>query len=273
MERMAPLIFGISGKAGSGKDTVADYLVKNHGFVKVSLADEMKRFAKRLFEFTDQQLWGPSENRNAVDHRFDLFETWDEAFDKLETVGAEWCKFLFGEDHAADALLKLYDWFDKLEMNYGPDSKNGNTLSPRLVLQTIGTEFGRAIDDKVWVRATMNIAKQVLEGPYRYTRETGCVHDALGWGQWWQNPKGIVIADVRFRNEVDGVRDEGGVTFRVKRPGTKLVQVGIAGHASEAEMDLIPDDAFDHVICSPEGLDKLYAHLADIFPVVIRSRS
>lgn len=50
---------------GSGKDTVADILVMRHGFVKVSLADELKRSALRWYPaFTPEHMWGPSEKRS-----------------------------------------------------------------------------------------------------------------------------------------------------------------------------------------------------------------
>jgi hypothetical protein len=38
----------LSGLARSGKDTVADYLVKNHGYVKMSFADPMREALYRL---------------------------------------------------------------------------------------------------------------------------------------------------------------------------------------------------------------------------------
>ncbi len=34
----------IGGYSGSGKDTVGDYLVKNHGYTKISFADDLKKF-------------------------------------------------------------------------------------------------------------------------------------------------------------------------------------------------------------------------------------
>lgn len=51
------------GPAGAGKDTVADMLCAKHNFVKVALADEIKRTAMRWYGFTEEQLWGPSELR------------------------------------------------------------------------------------------------------------------------------------------------------------------------------------------------------------------
>lgn len=36
------MIIGLSGYAGSGKDTVADILVKNHGYTKIAFADALR---------------------------------------------------------------------------------------------------------------------------------------------------------------------------------------------------------------------------------------
>ncbi len=46
----------LSGKAGSGKDTVADYLVKNKYFTKISLADPIKRICSEYFDFSHEKL-------------------------------------------------------------------------------------------------------------------------------------------------------------------------------------------------------------------------
>jgi hypothetical protein len=61
------MIVGICGNAGSGKDTAADILIARHGFVRVAFADPMKRFVRDLYGWSDEQLWGPSEFRNAPD--------------------------------------------------------------------------------------------------------------------------------------------------------------------------------------------------------------
>lgn len=64
------MIIGLCGLAGSGKDTAADFLVKKSGYVKVAFADPLKRICKEVFQFSDEQLWGPSAARNGPDTRY-----------------------------------------------------------------------------------------------------------------------------------------------------------------------------------------------------------
>ena len=64
------MLVGLSGLKGSGKDTCADYLVKNHGFIKVAFADPLKDALKVLFMFTNDQLNGTIEQKEAPDNRW-----------------------------------------------------------------------------------------------------------------------------------------------------------------------------------------------------------
>lgn len=51
------MIIGISGKRGSGKDTLADLLVKR-GFTKVSFAAPLKEHVRNFFDFTKEHTDG-----------------------------------------------------------------------------------------------------------------------------------------------------------------------------------------------------------------------
>jgi hypothetical protein len=146
------MIIGLTGLAGSGKDAVADALVAWHGFFKIALADPMKEACQRWFGWSDEDLWGPSENRNR------------------------------------------------------PDARWGG-LTPRRALQTLGTEWGRALHPDVWIEQALRVM--------RGSRDC------------------FVIPDVRFANEADAIRRAGGRVVRVLRAGAGLP--GEAGaHASEA---------------------------------------
>lgn len=66
------ILIGIAGKAGSGKDTVAEHLWTEHGFLRTAFADPLKAAAVEIFglshnHFTDRTLkeapmefWGMS---------------------------------------------------------------------------------------------------------------------------------------------------------------------------------------------------------------------
>lgn len=62
------MIIGLVGKKRSGKDTVADHLVRRHDFIKYSLADPMKKAVQEIFLLSDEQLWG--DRKESLDARY-----------------------------------------------------------------------------------------------------------------------------------------------------------------------------------------------------------
>ena len=51
------MLIGICGKAGSGKDTIGDHLIKNYGFKKIALADPIKRLVKDVFALDEDTVY------------------------------------------------------------------------------------------------------------------------------------------------------------------------------------------------------------------------
>lgn len=96
------MIIGITGHcedpsgerrvAGAGKDAAADFLVKTHNFVRVALADPLKRICQDAFKFSDDQLWGPSTSRNAHDERYPRAQPPEFLTPRyaLQLLGTEW---------------------------------------------------------------------------------------------------------------------------------------------------------------------------------------
>lgn len=142
-----PSPVGIAGAAGSGKDTVADYLALM-GYQKVSFALPLKKALSVMFE-TDFVNMSREDKEKP-----------------LKTLG----------------------------------------VTPRRLMQTLGTEWGRQIiDEDVWVKALdMHIQAQPP----------------------WQC---FVVPDVRFPNEVQWIRDNGGILIFLERSGA----VPVEAHASE----------------------------------------
>jgi hypothetical protein len=84
--------------------------------------------------------------------------------------------------------------------------------SPRQLLQTLGTEWGRGtVHPEIWIRIAMERASQ---------------HMAVG--------RCVVVTDVRFDNEAQAIVDAGGEVWRVARPGWRCLVDDAASHPSEA---------------------------------------
>jgi len=52
------MIIGFAGKKGSGKDTLANYLIEKYNFKRVAFGDPVKEVCRILFGFNDEQLYG-----------------------------------------------------------------------------------------------------------------------------------------------------------------------------------------------------------------------
>lgn len=56
----------IAGKAGSGKDTLADYLVSNYNYEKISLADSLKHMVCKKYNLTKDHVYTREGKRKQV---------------------------------------------------------------------------------------------------------------------------------------------------------------------------------------------------------------
>lgn len=206
------MIIGISGLAGSGKDAVADVLVKKHNFVRVSLADPLKRICAEVFDWDEERLWGPSEKRNEPDERY----------------------------YRHTITLRTRQVLEEPEV---PPEHIPQYLTPRYALQQLGTEWGRNCYDNVWVEYAVRVAKKLMTGyGYEYSVSEGLRHSL---SQNSSPARAVAIPDVRFRNEVEGLKKAGAKLVRVKRPGFEKPRWD---HASETEQMQISDSEFDHII-------------------------
>lgn len=96
--------------------------------------------------------------------------------------------------------------------------------TPRHLMQTLGTDWGRRmVHSDIWTNAWRRTAAQ-LHGP-------------------------IVVDDVRFPNEAAAIRAEGGVLWRIVRPGQPVGE-----HASERMMREI---ACDETLVNDVNLNDL----------------
>jgi len=170
-----PQVIGITGRAGAGKNTVADLIP---GAVVIQLADPLYAALAAMLGVPEAQL---------RDRRL--------------------------KERAIPAIGK----------------------SPRQMLQTLGTEWGRDLVDRhLWLK----IAHERIQKLARAGAEV------------------VVVADVRFANEAEWIRERlGGEVWEVRRPGLPVA----AGHSSEAGL---PDELVDRRIDNDGSIDELRVAMA-----------
>lgn len=101
-------------------------------------------------------------------------------------------------------ILPAGNWLGARKEDQLPDFPRG--ITARSLLQSLGTEWGRAIDPDIWVKAAM---RDIYSGP-------------------WSQP--VIFDDVRFANEAEAIRNAGGKIYRVSRKG---FEVSADSHVSE----------------------------------------
>jgi hypothetical protein len=244
---MNPVVL-ICGNAGAGKDVVANELARVTNGYALALATPIKDFAEKVFGFSRGRLFGPSAARNEPDPRFDIkgevgLMTWADVYEAMDTWAND-----FAQDHLTHlsperfsaAALAMAAWFGNLMHEHGLTLKkseggcgmiihdlNAPVLTPRRVLQTFGTEFGRAVETGLWTDIALKRCADIL-----------MVHDLA------------IISDGRFRSEILAVKAAGGKVIKVIDPAATST---INDHASETELDTVPTSWFDVILVNDKA--------------------
>lgn len=139
----------------------------------------------------------------------------------------------------------MYPWLDWMlrQSEYDKrkeiiDPKLG--ITPRKVLQLLGTEVGRNIWPDTWVDG---VRREIEEAQN-------------------ENFDGLAIEDVRFPNEVDMVREMDGQLWAITRPEAGG-RVGVEGHESEAYAGELHKLA-DHRLVNNATFNYLYGQIDSI---------
>lgn len=106
-------------------------------------------------------------------------------------------------------------------------------VSPRVLMQTLGTEWGRKINPDAWLNV---------------------------WRSQLPTSGLVVVPDVRFENEAHAIREMGGILIHVTRPVTADM-LAVPAHASEAG---IKRQKGDMVLHNDRGIEKVAAFAAQI---------
>lgn len=207
------MIVGISAPARSGKDEVGKVFVK-HGFKKVSFADELKDILAEAFSLDID-----------VFYNDDLKDT---SFDRPIAITNH--NLIIIENRITQYTTNNTD---SLYNHVGVELK-----SPRDMMQYVGTEVCRGVDDELWLKA------------FKY-RVNGLDN--------------IVCPDVRLPNERALIKELNGFLFWVDRPNLKT---NVPNHVSETSYGSPKD--YDVIVVNDGTLENLRhnvsAYLRYIFP-------
>jgi hypothetical protein len=221
-------IIGISGYAGSGKDTIGrmiqflkckdiegkvfqdiiDNPLENDWWLEEQSCWQVKKFAGKLKQIASI-LTGIPEH---------LFEN---------------------REYKETYLPEVWNT-DFLEV----DDKIEGKMSIREFLQKLGTDALRdGLHTNVWVNALM--------ADYERTADKFVGLTSDGFEEWEEGDlPNWIITDVRFPNEAQAIKDAGGIIIRVDRPGYKATN----GHVSEKALD---DWDFDYKLQNGSDLLSL----------------
>lgn len=236
-------IIALLGVAGSGKDTVARYIREElREVATVAFADPMKEFAREVFDFPTTHLWGPSHLRNENFRDYSKMTAWALAAPRFTRFLHPWTSRILGtSDPEARQLLctKLNSWFTCLR-----DESIDCGLTPRRMLQTLGTECGRSFDKNIWVSYGLRRAAALLNS---------------------EHCRAVVITDCRFLNEAEMVRGREGEVWLIDRPS---MHVSGVSHASELDVYSEGMRPFiSHTVDNSGSLDALYTTIRRLVDV------
>ena len=252
-------IISISGKINSGKDTVGKIiriLMTSPHFTDEAVEDflekdlyesewQIKKFADKLKDIVCIILGCTREQLE--DREF-----------KEKELGEEWDRII-----SSDGKVHLPDDYPDLEYS---------KLTPRLLMQLIGTECGRQIiHPEIWINALMSEykTKSTLVSEVNYLGDSRCgickkpTKDISYFlcdehvEKSKNNFPNWIITDMRFLNEMEAVKKKDGITIRVNRN----LEESKDQHESETELD---NAEFDYVIDNNGTIEELIEKVREI---------
>ena len=218
-------LIAVMGKAKCGKDTIASEIVASMDgrATKLAFADKPKRVMMDLYGLSHDDVYTEEGKARVTD-----FDCW-----KCPGCnGIECIEILVGREAKIEC---------KTCTAIGDKDAFRTKWTVRMMMQFFMSDYAQRIDPLVWVRPALARAQEHLK----------------------QQADVVVITDCRFRREAEAVWKAGGEVWRIRRPATDRVQVGLPGHASEVQMDEIPDSMFQVAISNGGTLDQLRGKVKD----------
>ena len=256
------MIIGLSGKKGTGKDLIGQMI------------QHLTEYKEGDCSFEEYQSMCSSDG--ILFHRYETMKFADTLKDmvcmligcsreeleseefKATPLGKEWERTVFHISSKDNKALETFDTYEQAvtfsahwEEYYDQIvfvEEEEVIMTPRLLLQLLGTECGRRIlHPNIWVNALMS----------QYTKETRKFGEYVDGGPMMiKKYPDWVITDCRFPNEKEAIEKKDGFVIRVNR-----ITGDDSLHASEVSLD---DAKFKYVIDNNGSIEELYKEVKAI---------
>jgi hypothetical protein len=223
------MVIGISGRLGSGKDTVGKIIqyLQCYNVGEITIDDVINN--------PEHEWWLEEQSKFEI----------KKFAGKLKQIGS----LLTG---IPIEMFEDQD-FKKLNMN----TEWGMTY--REFLQRLGTEAMRdGLHTNVWVNA---LFADYYPSPNKTLEESFQEQFLTGVSEIYYKLPNWIITDMRFPNEMEAVEFREGITIRVVRQDMHSLEAMIPAHASETALD---DAKFDYTIENNGTLDELVEKVREI---------
>ena len=168
------MIIGISGKKFSGKDTTANIIKKEKPFFEIThFADPIKKCLSDVFDIDILYFNEPSLKEIALDYPIDI-----------------------------DTYLSKLSSYLSIPLN----NHSKIAYTPRQLMQYVGTEYVREVNDLYWINKTISDNK---------------------------HNEDLIISDVRFNPEVSAIKNLNGIIVNIELVGKDIAYTD--NHKSENE--------------------------------------
>ena len=262
------MLIGISGKKQSGKDTVAKIIqgfdiwkknltlqteyplsnvfVRDYVLNRVSIyvsSWQVKKFASTLKEIVsiltgfkvedlekeeikNTNLFLSYRLLNKKANTFEVFASMEDLVERLNHL-----RTVYLDVYSAEEVNDLF-------------VQETISVTPRLLLEIIGTDIVRTINPDIWVNSLMN----------DYISYADAISGTSKIKKLYPN---WIIGDVRFPNEVKAIKEKDGIIIRINRETNY-----VSNHSSEIALDDYED--FDYTIDNNNCIDCLIEKVKEI---------
>jgi hypothetical protein len=248
------MIIGISGKIGSGKDTIGQiiqYMTRNHDLGLDVLAAIPPYTDAQLLEVLRGDVTSDWKIKKFADKLKECISIITgisrEDLEKIEVknsiLSSDWNYWQAIGDYKSNRENNIEACVKTIK-KYGNGFIEKGSITVRQLLQEFGTEACRNnVHPNFWVNA--------LFSDYRYSGKVDSIEATASDGGYYSKQTyneefpDWIITDMRFPNELNAIKDRGGITVRVER-GIHPNNPSIAqNHISETALD---NATFDYTI-------------------------